>query len=200
MSTITNELPLAITQTIDNLFSLSIKQDTRHTVISMRVFTPVINTAGLPITQTVLKKCLPSVLKSKCFNTQNLPFSDEVKQTEIGHLYEHILLEYLCFFRIASGAEEAMYRGNTSWNWHKEPIGTFHITISAGSIDQDIFALALDRTTQLVQLIMQNYTLEQFRGLDTQSAFHPEYMQFSPDMLMNSPQRLSVIDSKGLPQ
>ncbi|KKR25220.1 MAG: hypothetical protein UT56_C0002G0034 [Candidatus Levybacteria bacterium GW2011_GWB1_39_7] len=61
---------------------------------------PIIETDQLPKTFEILNKMLPSIFKSKCYNDKNLPFFIEVRSTEIGHLFEHIMLEYICQLNI----------------------------------------------------------------------------------------------------
>ena len=94
------------------------------------------------------------MLLTQCFNDDGLPFRMEVKHTEIGHLFEHILLEYLCQGKIAKGAQRASYSGNTKWNWIKEPRGTFHIRLSCGMKDADILPAAMDKTISLMKVIL----------------------------------------------
>lgn len=138
----------------DDIFSIDVKRGKTRTTMYMQVFTSVVNTKHIPTVYSVLKKLLPSVLSSKCFNDDNLPFALEVKATEIGHLFEHILLEYLCQARLLQGAESAVYSGYTSWNWHKDPWGTFHITVKSGEKDRAIFEEALIKTIQLTKFLM----------------------------------------------
>ena len=120
----------------------------------MMMYGDIINTRDLPSTYSILKKNLPQILIAKCFNDAKLPFSVELRRTEIGHLFEHILLEYLCEQKFTKGFDYAEYSGETHWNWIKEPKGVFHITISSGYDDVDIFPKAVEQTTHLFQLIM----------------------------------------------
>lgn len=140
---------------LNTFFSLNIKKSLHNTLITMNLFIPVMNTAHIPHTYALLKKMLPTILMSKCFNEENLPFSQEVKKTEIGHLFEHILLEYLCELKLAKGYSEAVYAGRTNWNWKVDPYGTFHIIIDAGSEDTDILPEALERSINLLKIILQ---------------------------------------------
>lgn len=138
---------------LSNFFSLQIFPEREKTVIIMSVTTPVVNTVSLPSTMFILKKRLPTILLSTCFNKARLPFVKEVKKTEIGHLFEHILLEYLCELKLAKGYDEAIYAGRTKWNWKEDPFGTFHITINTKEDDIDILPKALENTINLVRTI-----------------------------------------------
>src|SRR5258708_15609960 len=142
------------------LFSLALQQVYDKTFIIMQAFTQEINTYHIPTTYVMLQKHLPSVLKSTCFNDEQLPFFEEVKATEIGHLFEHILLEYLCEGKIALGYEYAVFNGVTNLNWKIDPYGMFHITINAGyREDGEIFADAFEKTITLMKLILRSHVV-----------------------------------------
>ena len=141
--------------TIENLFSIAIQQCSSSTKIKMMVHNGQINTRNIPSIINILERHLPNVLVTECFNDENLPFSVEVKKTEVGHLFEHILLEYLCQMKINKGYTTATYEGRTRWNWQRDPKGTFHIRLSCGSRDADILPQALDKTISLMKLILQ---------------------------------------------
>ena len=144
---------------IPQLFSLTVNRKANSTTIYMELFTQEVNTRTNPLTVQLLKEYLPSVLRSQCFNDDNLPFAQEVRQTEIGHLFEHILLEHLCLLKLSHGHNSATYRGVTDWNWIKEKRGTFHIQINAGRNESNFFEEALQKTIRLTETIMQNAQL-----------------------------------------
>jgi hypothetical protein len=76
-----------------------------------------------------------------------------VTHTEIGHLFEHILLEYLCLAKLDSGEKSAEFCGCTTWNWKREPKGMFHIEITKTQGDSLYFARAYQQSVQLLSLI-----------------------------------------------
>lgn len=137
-----------------NLYTLSINRLREKTIIIMRLLIPEVNTKNFPHTSSILKIYLPSIFKSICYNSDNLPFSKEVLQTEVGHLFEHILLEYLCLLKLEQGVEQVVYEGVTNWNWLRDPRGTFHITIHGSREDLDVFNEALRKTMELTNLIL----------------------------------------------
>ena len=122
----------------------------------MRLLSKQLTTSEIPFTDELLKQHLPNVLRTQCYNDDNLPFSVEVRNTEIGHLFEHVLLEYLCQLKIAKGAAQAEYSGRTKWNWVRDPRGTFSIRLSCGKKDADIFPLALEKTIELMKIVLQH--------------------------------------------
>lgn len=138
-------------------FSSHVRHTNTKTHIIMQVFTKEVHTGKMLHTLPLLKKTLPTILKSTCFNEGNIPFKVEVMRTELGHLFEHILLEYLCQLKLLKGHEEAMFSGTTDWNWNKHPRGTFQITVSVGKEDLDIFPEAFKKTSTLFALIMEKH-------------------------------------------
>jgi hypothetical protein len=158
---------------IDNLFSLSISQKITATKITMIMYSNQLNTSNLPDTYTRLQKLLPSVLVTECYNDENLPFAIEVRNTEIGHLFEHILIEYLCQLKIAKGHNSAVFSGRTRWNWVKDPRGMFHIYLDCGQKDADLLPIALQKTIKLMKIILKennasffNLNLQRFSFLN----------------------------------
>jgi hypothetical protein len=139
---------------IESLFSLQILQKTSSTKIIMQSYQEHVSTGHIPFITELLRKHLPTVLLTECYNDENLPFALEVKSTEIGHLFEHILIEYLCQLKIAKGSQNAVFSGRTSWNWVKDPRGKFHINLTCGKKDADILPFALEKTINLMKIVM----------------------------------------------
>jgi hypothetical protein len=139
---------------VENLFSLAITQKQTSTKITMDLLYNQLNTQEIPTIVTLLENNLPSVLTTTCYNDKNLPFNEEVQNTEIGHLFEHILLEYLCQHKLAKGARQATYAGKTKWNWTRDPMGRFHIHLTCGKKDADILPPALEKTVELMKVIL----------------------------------------------
>lgn len=142
----------------NDLFSLAIHQGEIDTKIVMELFASEVNTEYIPATYPLLAKYIPTILYSKCFNEKNYPFSKEVEKTEIGHLFEHILLEYLCRFKLAAGLKDPIHNGVTKWDWKKDAKGVFHILIDSGYRDYHIFREALENSIRLTFNILSNHT------------------------------------------
>lgn len=136
-------------------YQLAVKNSNRGTSIKMSLYTNYYHTNSLPKTNTILEDILPQVLKTQCFNELNLPFDSEVRNTEIGHLFEHILLEYLCQEKIANGYKRASFRGVTKWNWRKDAKGTFNIVIKVNPSDIIFFQYALEKSIKLLDKILE---------------------------------------------
>ncbi len=139
-----------------DFYTLNIIQNISQLTITMRLFIPIVNTSGIPQTHDILKKLLPGVYGGKCFNDDKFPFEKEVRATEVGHLFEHILLEYLFLEKVAAGYEDVVYDGETHWNWREDARGTFHISVTIGIGDGQILASALEKSVQLLNLILRS--------------------------------------------
>lgn len=137
-------------------FSLWLYPAQTEIKMKMQMTTPIFNTCELPQTSAILKQILPSIFSSKCFNDNKYSFKREVKYTEIGHLFEHILLEYLCIEKIKLGFEDAVFTGVTNWNWVEDPKGTFYITVDAGWREKELFLSALEKTIYLLNMILDS--------------------------------------------
>lgn len=139
----------------NDLYTLQIYQAKRATNIKMEMIARIYNTQDLPWTISLLKEKLPSIFSSKCFNDNKYSFAREARRTEIGHLFEHILLEYLCKEKIAHGIKNPLHNGWTHWNWEEDALGVFHIKIDSGFTDAEIFDLALIKSIQLLNSVFQ---------------------------------------------
>lgn len=109
-------------------YSLEINLKKASLSITMQLLSTPLSTKRLVATNDILNQELPSIFQSQCFNDDNLSFFEEAKNTEIGHLFEHILLENLA--QTSALDENSSVSGRTSWNWEQDPIGRFHIQIN----------------------------------------------------------------------
>lgn len=136
-------------------FSLTIQPRSQRRITHLTLFSPVLNTRSLPSTFVLLEQFLPSIYSCLCFNDSELPFKEEVLQTEVGHLFEHILIEYLCQMKMAAGEDNVSFEGETSWNWYQDKEGTFHIVVRSNNEYESIFEEALRKSTYLLNLILK---------------------------------------------
>jgi len=134
-------------------FSLLVRPGDNEVKISMQLFSPYINTKEIPDTYNLLAKHLPSVLKNECFNDNNYRFEEEVRQTEIGHLFEHLILEYLCQAKINCGSRNASFSGRTSWDTETIIKGIFNINIKINHRDLILIDKAIIKASALLDII-----------------------------------------------
>lgn len=139
-----------------SLYTLQCKHTKQSTLLDMYMNNGQVTTKYLPDTYSILHDTYPAVLQTKCFNAENLPFYQEVIDTEIGHLFEHILLQYMCDIKGKHTCCTATHSGVTSWDWKKEKRGIFHISIDVPYSDKKLFALALHQTVKLVDQILMS--------------------------------------------
>ncbi len=137
-------------------FTLEVTSTPKASRLIMHLFTHQVTTLHFSHLSKLLRKKLPCIFGCMCFNQQNLPFKEELKDTEIGHLYEHILLEYLAKLKSKSGDDQSDVAGVTSWNWNRQPRGTFNIVVNVGKKDLALLEVAITQTNQLMQEIL-NY-------------------------------------------
>lgn len=140
-------------------FELFLQPTKTITRLQMQVPADLITTKTFPNTLAVLQQEAPSVLETKCFNSLNLPFCEEVKNTETAHLFEHLLIDFMALEKIKAGWEEATFSAVTKWNWRKNPVGLFTIAVQSHRSDQEYFNRALLKTITVMEKIFASSTV-----------------------------------------
>lgn len=158
-----------------NTFTIHIYQTSQKTYLTMRMFTPHINTESIPETTAFLDKFYPQVLQTECFNDGGRQFSHEVKETEVGHLFEHILIEKIYQCQKGLENQKIAVNGHTRWNWRNEPRGTFHIRIDRGSFDYLDVISCLDETICLIEQLLKLTTTETRQRQSSNMSLYPSY-------------------------
>ncbi len=158
----------------NDLFTLDVVTRAKSTKIRMEMLVSILTTENLPGTSYLLKKQLPSIMCSKCFNGNDYKFSKEVLNTEIGHLFEHIILENLSELKYNQESKNHIYNGLTSWNWNKDPRGVFRIEIDTGHEDKELIDLALYKSTTLLTEILQDVKVDDYKPIFTESLISME--------------------------
>jgi hypothetical protein len=124
------------------------------TSMSLNVKGNKVYTGELPNTLAILKEQFPTVLKTECCNDVGQPFVKEVLDTELGHLFEHILLQKLAHKKYMAQHVDKDYSGETSWDWHNNPRGSYEIALSSTLDDLDVFPDALKESADLLSEII----------------------------------------------
>ena len=117
----------------------------RHCRITLR-FPHYLYSSQLPELAPALLTMLPSLREHRCTNRAGRPFVEELPDTELGHVFEHVVLEILRRRGLAA-------RGQTTWNWTRDPIGTYQVTISSGK------RLLVKESVLIAQAIITNALL-----------------------------------------
>jgi hypothetical protein len=144
---------------LSDLYKMQIAFQDEAFQIKLLMLTPYVNTSKLNHTYSFFEKNLPSILRSKCYNESNYPFYREIINTELGHLFEHMLLENLCKQKLLHGHKKATFAGNTSWNWKEEKMGVFNITINIKNEDRIYLNAAMKETIDLFQKLLNNNSI-----------------------------------------
>lgn len=164
---------LAISQFSDKYFTLSIRELKTRVRMEMFVGHEMVNTQNLQCVVAELKKRIPEIFTTKCFNYKNQPFIEEVKNTELGHLFEHILLEKFCTNKANFGFSDFTIRGYTTWDWYKYPRGTFHITVNIKRLERAIFYQSLNQSISIYNAIIEKCLFDDHISLHT--GIHYDY-------------------------
>lgn len=136
-------------------FSLTFTIGEFSTHLLMNVDEAFVNTKDFKNTIPILKKNIPSILFSKCYNDKNYSFDKEVKKTETGHLFEHLIIESLFILKSNAGIKESIHQGITYWNWRVNKIGTFDIEIDAGVGDKEYIDKSVKYSMNLLSKIFE---------------------------------------------
>ncbi|OGM14978.1 hypothetical protein A3A76_05505 [Candidatus Woesebacteria bacterium RIFCSPLOWO2_01_FULL_39_23] len=133
-------------------FSVKIDQQKDKVFLLQQITNPAIHTDILSGTIPVLLKKIPTIFGNFCCNNAQLSFKNEVKNTEVGHLFEHLILENLKLETLKK-ENNADYIGETTWNWNLEKIGTYNITIFSPTKNKDIFYKACMKSIAILEEI-----------------------------------------------
>ncbi len=144
----------------DDLFVINIKQRRTHTEITLQLLTDDVLTEKLPQVSSLLEQFIPQIFEHNCFNGAQLSFAQEVKNTEIGHLFEHVLLEYISQIKFTREKKQTGLKGETYWDWNSEPRGTFHIVLSLSREESDVLLEALGKGVHLLKIILNSQTAQ----------------------------------------
>lgn len=133
-------------------FWVRLIQEKDQVLLTQQILNPVINTKNLSGTIDIINREVPSLFQNECFNPNNLPFSEEVKATEVGHLFEHLILEFLKI-EVEKLYGSADFSGVTSWNWTENKFGCFSIKINSALKYRPLFNRALKQAIRVLELI-----------------------------------------------
>lgn len=95
-----------------------------------------LRTCEIPGLADAAVRALPGLRGHRCDNGAGLTFSDELRDTEIAHLVEHVALELMAM----AGCSPAL-RGETSWDFATDGRGVFRVRIEYQ--DEDVARAAL---------------------------------------------------------
>ncbi len=121
-------------------------------VLTQTILSPAIYTGQIPATMEVLLARIPTIFDNECTNYHRHSFYNESKNTEIGHLLEHLILENMKLVKTLK-CGKADYSGVTVWDWEKDKKGTYTITIYAKQSDRELFNKAFNKSVLVLEEI-----------------------------------------------
>ena len=100
---------------------------------------------------------LPSLASHHCENRDGRGFVDEIAETEVPHLFEHITLELM-----AQAGSPRSLRGETSWDFRRDGRGVYHVSLE---YDDDLVCLgAIKAAAELVRVVADGGALPDIAG------------------------------------
>lgn len=165
-----------ITQTPNNEFQsfrFDLEHLTQKTLIKIQFLTPFFSTSEIPSTLIYLEANYPQVLGTLCFNYLNQPFTQEVSNTELGHLFEHILIAKIYDLSLIQGKTNIVVKGTTQWDWKNDTRGTFNIMVTWDNTDKEIFTKALSETVKLMEELIETILVKNSTGNQAGSPVEP---------------------------
>lgn len=76
---------------------------------------------------------LPGLARHRCLNDDGRPFAEELADTEVPHLFEHVVLELM-----AEAGSPRSLRGETAWDFRRDGHGVFRVSLE---YDDDLVCL-----------------------------------------------------------
>lgn len=67
---------------------------------------------------------LPGLARHSCDNDAGRTFAEELADTEVAHLFEHVALELM-----AEAGSPRTLRGETTWDFERDGRGVFHVSL-----------------------------------------------------------------------
>jgi len=95
-------------------------------------------TAGDEIVVERVLELLPGLSQHACENDQGITFAEEISDTEVPHLFEHVVIELMA--RAGSPRE---LKGETRWDFRRDGHGTFRVSFE---YDDDLVCLGAIKT------------------------------------------------------
>lgn len=161
-------------------FSFSTCTRKHEVLFFLQLHTKHHHTDAFPDIIDFLLKEAPATLQSKCYNPDHHSFPEEVRRTEIGHLFEHIFLTFLCEEELLAGAQKATHRATTEWNWRKHPRGSFTITLHTPTTKPILEKAAVRSSEVLRRLYSTTSPKAQQLTLSSQMGQEPQLFAYQP--------------------
>ncbi len=91
---------------------------------------------------------LPGLADHRCFNDAGRSFAEELADTEVPHLFEHVVLELM-----AEAGSPRSLKGETAWDFRRDGRGVFRVSLE---YDDDLVCLgAIKSAGRLIRYILE---------------------------------------------
>ncbi|MDO8681905.1 MAG: hypothetical protein Q7N50_00290 [Armatimonadota bacterium] len=111
------------------------------------------STVHSPHIPKLLFKLFPHLAKHRCENENGYTFRRECQETEIPHLFEHLIIELQ-----GQAQRVSNLRGETKWNWRVDPRGRFHVYVE---YDNEMLVLGAIRVAERIINALDNKCLDE---------------------------------------
>ena len=111
-----------------------------------------ISTTQSPHLPKMLFKLFPHLSRHRCHNDEGIPFRKECLDTEIPHLFEHLIIEIQ-----GNIAKTSAFKGETEWDWRIDPRGRFYVTVD---YDDEFLVLGSIRLAQRIINALDNKVID----------------------------------------
>jgi hypothetical protein len=109
-------------------------------------------TSQAPHLPRLLFRLFPHLATHRCDNGQGYTFRRECRETEIPHLFEHLIIELQ-----AQAQPVEVLRGETQWNWGIDPRGRFYVFVD---YENELLALGAIRLAERILACLDRRALE----------------------------------------
>ena len=100
------------------------------------------STRHSPHIPKLLFRLFPHLAKHRCENENGFTFRRECRETEIPHLFEHLIIELQ-----GQAQRISSLKGETQWNWKVDPRGRFHVYVD---YDNEMLVLGAIRVAERI--------------------------------------------------
>jgi hypothetical protein len=111
------------------------------------------STRHAPHIPRLLFKLFPHLARHRCENDNGYSFRRECQETEIPHLFEHLIIELQ-----GQAQRVSTLKGETEWNWHVDPRGRFHVYVE---YDNEMLVLGAIRAAERIINALDSKSLDE---------------------------------------
>lgn len=101
---------------------------------------------------------LPGLGTHRCVNAEGRTFAEELADTEVPHLFEHVVLELMAL----AGSPRSL-KGETAWDFRRDGAGVFHVSLE---YDDDLVCLgAIKAADEIMRYALSDGPIPDTHGI-----------------------------------